>query len=323
MNNIEKTIFDSLARRKGINLPGVGSLSVVHIPAEFITDSSLRPPHNKIIFSRSLNPQYDSVGHVKGYETWLQQTVQGRGIREINGVGVLKGTIFYPSAELHDILNPHGTQPVAVKPHYGLKKKIAVGAGVVAAAALVILAVVLIDRFAGEKTRAEERIAHDSELVREEEQGAAARGESTIEAAVAREAARQAEHTTVTETTPPDRPDIAESFPIERQATADGNGGMSESDETPHINSESHLGVSLPAPQVFYLVAGVFSEPDNADRLIARDPLRIGSSNYSKIDFGKGKVLVSAFSSPERDEVERRRRELSSLNRDLWVYEKK
>lgn len=313
MNHIEKSIFDTLARRRGINLPGVGSLSVVHVPAEFITDSSIRPPHNKIIFSPSANPQYVSAGDMEGYKEWLQHTEQGRGVREINGVGVIKGNIFYPSVELHGILNPHGTQPVAVKPRYRFKRKIAVGAGVAAAAAVAIMAVIFIDRFAGANMRAEENMEGTAALVKQEAEGAASRGESTIEAAVASGIGEEIEA----------KSDI--SAPVQSAPDADGPHSGQGSPERGMDTEESLTGYAPTAADghLYYLVVGVFSEPQNADKLISRDPLGIGSSNYRKAEFRNGKILVSAFSSPDREEVERRRRELSSINRDLWIYEKK
>lgn len=318
MNHIEKSIFDTLARRRGINLPGVGSLSVVHVPAEFITDSSIRPPHNKIIFSPSANPQYVSAGDMEGYEEWLRHTTQGRGVREINGVGVIKGNIFYPSVELHGILNPHGTQPVAVKPRYHLKRKIAVGAGVAAAAAVVIMAVVFIDRFAGANMRAEENMEGTAALVKQEAEGAASRGESTIEAAVASGIGEEIEA----------KSDISapvQSAPVQSAPDADDPHSEHGSPEM-EMDTEKSLTDYAPTAadrHIYYLVVGVFSEPQNADKLVSRDPLGIGSLNYRKSEFRNGKILVSAFSSPDREEVERRRRELSSINRELWIYEKK
>lgn len=312
MNHIEKEIFDTLAHRKGINLPGLGSLSVVHVPAEFITDTSIRPPQNKIIFSRSTNPQYASAGDLKGYGEWLQHISQGNGIREIGGVGILKGNIFYPSVELHEILNPHGTQPVAVKPWYGAKRKIAVGIGVVAAAVAVIIAVILIDKYAVAHVRSDETPA-TAALVGEEAEGAAARGESTIGATVAHEIREEYQETSgapeITETVAPPSPD---------------NGAASNAGDRFHASVQPAAEVIVAnGSQTYYLVVGVFSDPENADRLISRDPLQIGIANYEKTDFSHGRILVSAFSSTDREKVERRRRELKSVNGDLWIYEKR
>jgi len=186
MNAIEKTIFDTLAAGRGINLPGIGALYVEQRPAEFISGKSLRPPYNRIAFSPAENPAYPSAGTLEGYEEWALHSQQEGDVREINGVGVLRGGVFYPAVELYELLNPQGTEPVPVKPRYGTGRKLLIGIGVIAVAALVMAVVVQISRFADRKADTGETPAA-IRIAREEAAGASSRGESTIAPAVAEE----------------------------------------------------------------------------------------------------------------------------------------
>ena len=85
---------------------------------------------------------------------------------------------------------------------------------------------------------------------------------------------------------------------------------------------EEYASPNVASGPEFHLVAGVFSDPANADRLIAADPLGIGSANYRKVGFSGGKTLVSVFSSTDRAAVEARKRALAGVNNELWIYEK-
>ena len=147
MNAIEKTIFDTLAAGRGTNLPGIGALYVEQSPAGFISGKPLRPPYNRIAFSPAENPAYPSAGTLEGYEEWALHSQQEGDVREINGVGVLRGGVFYPAVELYELLNPQGTEPVPVKPRYGTGRKLLIGISGIAVAALVMAVVVRIYPF--------------------------------------------------------------------------------------------------------------------------------------------------------------------------------
>ncbi|HIW98232.1 MAG TPA: hypothetical protein H9866_07075 [Candidatus Tidjanibacter gallistercoris] len=324
MNAIEKTIFDTLAAGRGINLPGIGALRVERVPAQFLSGRSLRPPHNRVVFTPKTNPSYPSAGDMPGYEAWLAHGARNDGIREIGGVGVLRGNTFYPAAELHDLLNPQGTEPVAVKPRTAFWKKALVGAGVLAVAALVLAAVITLSDFAERKTGA--RTAPDAALIAEEaNEGAASRGESTIAPVVTGEIEEELAAAGEAASGPANAADrvpaLTETVPEMPSSSAEGN-DTAIADKIKRRAEEYAAGPSARSPE-YHLVAGVFSEPENADRLIARDPLGIGSANYRKVDFGQGRTLVSACSSTDRTVVETRRRELQRINAELWVYETK
>ena len=306
MNKIEKTIFDALAAGGGINLPDIGSLRTEQCAAEFISAKSLLPPHSRIVFSIEANPAYPTVARDEEYLRWLEHAVHTDGVVEINGVGVLREGIFYPSVELHDTINPQGAQPIDVKRHHGTRDRFLVGAAVIAGAALIMTIVIAINEFVmGRDTAgpAPEYVAETEETI------AASRGESTIAPAVAEEACDE----------------VAEEFDTAAAAEETVSEASAATDIAPEDAIQQQLEnyaamTSAPSETVYHLVVGVFSTPSNADRMIREDALGIGSANYTKADFGNGRTLVSACSSTDRKTVEARKRELAGRNSDLWIY---
>lgn len=314
MNKTEKTIFDALAAGGGINLPGIGSLRTEQCAAEFISAKSLLPPHSRIVFSMEANPAYPTVARDEEYLRWLEHAVHTDGVVEINGVGVLREGIFYPSVELHDTINPQGAQPIDVKRHHGTRDRFLVGAAVIAGAALIMTIVIAINEFVmGRDTAgpAPEYVAEAEETI------AASRGESTIAPSAAEEAFEE----------------VAEEFDTSSAAEETVSEAAAATDIAPEDAIQQQLenyaatasvpaetAPATPSATVYHLVVGVFSTPSNADRMIREDALGIGSANYTKADFGNGRTLVSACSSTDRKTVEARKRELAGRNSDLWIY---
>lgn len=292
MNNIERTIFDILASGGGINLPGIGVLFVGRQGAELLEKGKVRPPQNKVFFKEAADSSFSSAESLSGYAQWLSAAKQKGNAIEIGGVGVLRGGVFYPSVELHKLLNPDNNEPVKARRKVGAGKKVMVGILVVGAAALVLWLVVSIDFW----TRKETDPSADS-IAYQEQRDASARGESTIAPAVAAEAEEEI--------------DAAQAEKAQETAVED----------VIQKQLEGYASTETASSDTYYLVAGVFSEAANADKMIAADPLKIGSGNYSEMPFGD-KTLVSAYSSKDRAAVEKRRRELSSVDDALWIYER-
>lgn len=293
MNDIEKIIFDTLASGRGINLPGIGSLSVERYPAEMQSDGRIIPPHGKVAFSTDESESFGSAALHQGYASWLQQASCANGILEIKGVGVLREGVFYPSVELHEKLNPQGTEPLAVKKagqrgRLALWITIAAGAVVLAVTAYICLP---------------DRERHTNTVAAVADRTETPKAETTEVVPAADNTATDNEQTDAA---------AAENLP---EATPTAEDVIQEQLEN-YAETSTAEGVS-------YLVVGVFSDPANADKLIARDPLGIGTASYAKVPFKGGKTLVSAFSSTDRAKVEARHRELSRRNNELWVYEAK
>ena len=117
MNNVDKAIIETLVRQQGINLPGIGSLSVRFIPAAFIDSTTIRPPHREVEFSERTNKIYPSAEGIAGYREWTTTVKRDDELLTLNGLGVVRDATFYPSVELYDSLNPQGVAPVAIRKH--------------------------------------------------------------------------------------------------------------------------------------------------------------------------------------------------------------
>ena len=153
MDHISKIIFDVLASGSGINLPEVGALYVEREAAKFIGKNEIKPPANRVVFSRKQGEQFDSIidlmvagGQQRAqaeqeYAEWLAKASGDKGLFEINEVGVVKQGFFYPSAALHDKLNPGDQRNVKLKGGSGGGKKWLIALLILLAAAAVAFAV--------------------------------------------------------------------------------------------------------------------------------------------------------------------------------------
>ena len=137
MSNVDKAIIETLVRQHGINLPGIGSLSVRFVPAEFIDSATIRPPHREVEFSEHSGAGYPSAGSVAGYAEWAEHIECDDELLTLNGLGVVRGAVFYPSEVLYDSLNPQGSEPVAIRKHrnnkllWGILSILLIAAGVI------------------------------------------------------------------------------------------------------------------------------------------------------------------------------------------------
>ncbi len=291
MNTVEKSIFDALASGRGVNLPGLGSLSVVRQPAGFVSGKVLRPPHNKVAFSSEQHEGYLSLSG-REYDAWFEAMVRGRKIVEIGGTGVLRDGVFYPSVELFSALNPDGAEPVVLRRRPLLWWKTAVSVVLIAGA--VIGGVIWLDgHLSGMSEVADRSLVADIQAA------------ASAEAAVSDPSDQDAVVSTEGNGSAVQSEDVA----VDAVSVVDGT--VSETGGAADVSA---------AAVVYHVVAGVFSEEANADKLIARDALGIGSANYVKVPFAGGKTLVSAFSTTSQEEALARRRLLCGTSGDLWIY---
>lgn len=291
MNTVEKSIFDALASGRGVNLPGLGSLFVVRQPAGFVSGKVLRPPHNKVAFSPEQHEGYLSLSG-REYDAWFAAAVRDRKVVEIGGTGVLRDGVFYPSVELFSALNPDGAEPVVLRRRPLLWWKTAVSVVLIAGA--VIGGVIWLDgHLSGMAEDADRSLVADIQDV------------ASAEAAAADHLERDALVSTVESgSAVPSEEVAADSAPVVAEPVSETGAAADVSE----------------AAVVYHVVAGVFSEEANADKLIARDDLGIGSANYIKVPFAGGKTLVSAFSTTSQEEALARRRLLCGTSGDLWIY---
>ncbi len=304
MNPIDKLIFDKLAAGQGINLPDIGALFVERDPAKFISRSEIRPPQNRVFFSGKRGNDFESVIDLimaadnvkrpeatKTYKEWLKQAKEGKGLIELPKVGVLKNDFFYPSALLHDALNPAGEEPVVLKSKGGRSKAWLIIILSLLSAAVITLFVLL----ALNGTICIKSCPVTTEQTESNVDTDDATDVNTTAAVITADAGKSAE-----------------------DAIQAGLEQYAQSASTAAATTDK-----APAEITYHVVAGVFSNEANADKLIANDELMIGSSSYVKMPYKDNMTMVTVFSSKSKVAAYNRHIQLFCLNPDLWVYEQK
>lgn len=123
-DSITQLLFNALAQRQTVVLPGIGSLRFKRIAAK-LEGSTLTPPRNMFRYSsreegRSLLDMLISAAGCtreegeEAYRRWLRRIKQGHSI-VIEGVGRIEEDFFKPSDELKQLLNPVATAPLTIK----------------------------------------------------------------------------------------------------------------------------------------------------------------------------------------------------------------
>ena len=118
MKAIEQLVFNELAARKGVNLPGVGALLPEFRPARLKNRSMLETPSAHVVFSHNESPAWpalpvlmarmgamDEESAQAEYNRWLQDARKEKRVA-IHGVGEIRQGHFSPSPELQALLNP-------------------------------------------------------------------------------------------------------------------------------------------------------------------------------------------------------------------------
>ncbi|MDR2890121.1 MAG: SPOR domain-containing protein [Alistipes sp.] len=119
MNSVDKIIFDALAARRTVVLPGVGSLEVKRRKPKRISETEIIPPQNVVVFSPHEiegGDRIDTLLTVPGetgeheaaamYEAWLTEARADDGSVAIEDAGEIRDGRFVVAQPLHTTLNP-------------------------------------------------------------------------------------------------------------------------------------------------------------------------------------------------------------------------
>lgn len=115
-----------LATERVLCLPGIGTLRVERVGAKRLSKRSILPPHRVVTFSsrEEGEPFSDAVARAAGcdreqaiavYERWRSYALAD-GVLTIEGVGVLKQKHFTPDPAFDKQLNPQGYAPMQLHP---------------------------------------------------------------------------------------------------------------------------------------------------------------------------------------------------------------
>ncbi len=123
MKAIDKIIFNELASRRAVVLPGLGTLGVARRTAQ-VDGDQVKAPVNEVVFSKneaadapSVIALMESMGLSRetartAYKEWHEGVLRDDGFG-IAGVGMMNGGNFTLSTELGQMLNPRRTRQTA------------------------------------------------------------------------------------------------------------------------------------------------------------------------------------------------------------------
>lgn len=128
MSTVDKIIYDALAGRQNVVLPGEGSLMVKRRGAKKMPGDRIIPPQNVVSFTREEVAEGESVVYLIAsagnagedeaktlYESWLESARSDKGLN-IKDVGEVRDGKFVIAQPLHIAINPtEDEEPVVMK----------------------------------------------------------------------------------------------------------------------------------------------------------------------------------------------------------------
>lgn len=300
-DSITQLLFNALAQRQTVVLPGIGSLRFKRIAAK-LEGSTLTPPRNMFRYSsreegRSLLDMLISAAGCtreegeEAYRRWLRRIKQGHSI-VIEGVGRIEEDFFKPSDELEQLLNPVASAPLTIKRRRSWR-------GV-----WITLAAVAVIGVAGaawwyvqmQPTSTPAVVAQKVEKPKTEVVKVAETADSVMAEQVA------------TEAVPEVAPEVA---PVQKES-APASAPASVSTEIGEMTS----GMS-------YVVMGVFSTEENARKYVTQLAKRAPEIGCRIYRFQGAKFMVSGFESADGAAATTFIREHRTQFPDLWAYKRK
>lgn len=298
-DSITQLLFNALAQRQTVVLPGIGSLRFKRIAAK-LEGSTLTPPRNMFRYSsreegRSLLDMLISAAgcsHEEGeeaYRRWLRRIKQGHSI-VIEGVGRIEEDFFKPSDELEQLLNPVASAPLTIKRRRSWR------------GLWITLAAVAVIGVAGaawwyvqmQPTSTPAVVAQKVEKPKTEVVEVAEKVDSVVAEQVATEVA----------------PEVA---PVQKEsAPASAPASTPVSTEVGEMTS----GMS-------YVVMGVFSTEENARKYVTQLAKRAPEIGCRIYRFQGAKFIVSGFESADGAVATTFIREHRTQFPDLWAYKRK
>ena len=298
-DSITQLLFNALAQRQTVVLPGIGSLRFKRIAAK-LEGSTLTSPRNMFRYSsreegRSLLDMLISAAGCtreegeEAYRRWLRRIKQGHSI-VIEGVGRIEEDFFKPSDELEQLLNPVASAPITIKRRRSWR-----GVWITMAAVAVIgVAGAAWWYVQMRPTSTPAVVAQKVEKPKTEVVKIAEKADSVVAEQVATEVV----------------PEVAT---VQKESTpASAPASASVSTEIGEMTS----GMS-------YVVMGVFSTEENARKYVTQLAKRAPEIICRIYRFQGAKFMVSGFESADGAAATTFIREHRTQFPDLWAYKRK
>lgn len=301
VGEVNKIIYNMLVSGRGVYLPEVGSLYIERQAARKISADKLLSPRNVVAFQSgeqapSLVAEIVAVAGCSDeqaadiYQRWSAKTREGSNIK-IGGVGVLNHKSFVMESDFASAINPKGVKTIVIR-----RRSNTWLYALCAVCVLVALGFLGYIMFGGEQKPAVKRA---ESMAQTEPQPAVEQG--AAEPAGAEGQVNTTDNTTAAVTT---------------AATT------TSSDTLTQAAQIADTAVTTPVDYEYYVVMGIFSTEENAQRAIEQAESRIKDLNCRVLPF-KDKFMVTLFGSDKIGDCNSFANSYRDIYADLWVYRKK
>ena len=293
MKAIDKLIFNLLATHRGCSLPGLGSLYVERRPAQRVGRNRVEAPQNRVVFSGRERPECETLPRSIARQAGIGSEEAER-LYEVwfEQARHEKSVVIEGVGEIRqNFFTPSEELNALLNPAgtscVTIKRRIRTGRIVLFCAGIAVCAGIVSFFLFGDPLPRQGQALKDKKIE-----------------------------------TSPARPTEKPAAPVTDSVSASETAPQ-DSISKPSRTSDTTPAISELSPELYYVVAGVYSTEENADTFIAKAQNRDGSLVFSKVRMRNGKIMVCLFSSADQQEAERERRRLSAKNRDLWIYKRK
>lgn len=301
VGEVNKIIYNMLVSGRGVYLPEVGSLYIERQAARKISADKLLSPRNVVAFQSgeqapSLVAEIVAVAGCSSeqaadiYQRWSAKTREGSNIK-IGGVGVLNHKSFVMESDFASAINPKGVKTIVIR-----RRSNTWLYALCAVCVLVALGFLGYIMFGGEQKPTVKRA---ESMAQTEPQPAVEQG--VAESAVAEGQVNMTDNTTAAATT------------VATTTSSDTSTQAAQTTDTAATTSVDYE---------YYVVMGIFSTEENAQRAIEQAESRIKDLNCKVLPF-KDKFMVTLFGSDKIGDCNSFANSYRDIYADLWVYRKK
>ena len=314
MDQVSNLVYNALAKRQGVVLPGIGTLYAVTVPAEMQKPGVVTPPVNRVELVTDELPGiphivdliagYDQTDPEQAreiYNRWLAENCSEEGVT-IGAVGNIREGVFTPDPGLEEALNPVDTGAVRLPGRIDAKR-----------VAMWVVFAVLIGVGISVGAIVWYEYSEQMRIVRLSEQ-------PVLPASV---------------------PAAPDSPAVKVPAAAGSDSSAGESGAPAGVDSSAAVPAKQPEPvrepatvpaaklvpataaMHYYVIVGTYSTDQNAEKFIASAKKKNDQLEYAKIQMPNGKILVSVFGATAETEANRMKNEVSGLFPDAWVFKSK
>ena len=314
MDQVSNLVYNALAKRQGVILPGIGTLYAVTVPAEMQKPGVVTPPVNRVeLVTDELPGIPHIVNLIAGYDQtdpeqareiynrWLAENCSEEGVT-IGAVGNIREGVFTPDPGLEEALNPVDTGAVRLPGRIDAKR-----------VAMWVVFAVLIGVGISVGAIVWYEYSEQMRIVRLSEQ-------PVLPASV---------------------PAAPDSPAVKVPAAAGSDSSAGESGASAGVDSSAAVPAKQPEPvrepatvpaaklvpataaMHYYVIVGTYSTDQNAEKFIASAQKKNDKLEYAKIPMPNGKILVSVFGATAETEANRMKNEVSGLFPDAWVFKSK